>query len=140
MSLPRVLTYAEIQVGDSAGFSELITEKMIADFATLSGDTNPLHVDPDYAATTSYGRPIAHGMIIGALMSRLVGMFLPGQYAVYLSQKLIFREPVYAGDKVTLESKVTQKIDAFQTIELAMIAKVGDNIVASGEALVKVLE
>lgn len=132
-------TYKEIEVGDSAEFSITITQKLIEQFTEVSGDINPLHVDPVYAATTTFGKPIAHGMIAGALCSRLIGTLLPGKYALYLSQKLDFHKPIHSGDEVMIQGKVRQKVDAFQAIIIDITVHVNEEMVVSGEAVVKVL-
>src|SRR6185295_7235732 len=80
------LQFEDISVGQSAQFEMLVTEEMVGQFAQLSGDQNPLHVDHQYAAGTSFGAPIAHGMLLASFFSRLVGMHLPGKRALYLSQ------------------------------------------------------
>ena len=135
-------TYEEISVGQKASFVVLITEELIASFAQLSGDKSPLHVDPEYAATTGFGRPVAHGMIAGALFSRLVGMELPGKYCVYLSQQLTFHRPMFAGDEVVVSGEITNKSDAVHTVMIATaVHKEGSGeLLVDGRALVRVTE
>ena len=64
------LTFDEIEIGDTTSYSRLITDQEVQAFAAISGDHNPLHLDPEYAATTAFGECIAHGMLTGALTLR----------------------------------------------------------------------
>jgi 3-hydroxybutyryl-CoA dehydratase len=94
-----------IQVGDSHTTSKTITAREVEIFADLVGDHNPLHLDEAYAATTRFGRRIAHGMIAAGLISATIATGWPG--SIYLSQSLQFRAPVYLGDTVTAIATVT---------------------------------
>ena len=96
------------QVGDHASFETTIDAAMVDAFAQLSGDRNPLHVDAHYASTTAFGERVAHGMIAGALCSRLIGMNLPGTSALYRSQKLRFLAPIRLGTRVRVSGKVAR--------------------------------
>jgi 3-hydroxybutyryl-CoA dehydratase len=89
-----------IAVGDSAQRTRTITEADIQAFAAASGDENPVHTDAAYAATTRFGRPIAHGMLSASLVSAVLGNDLPGPGSIYLGQTLSFKAPVYAGDTI----------------------------------------
>ena len=90
-----------IAIGDSAERTRTVTDAAIAAFASASGDENPVHTDPVYAATTRFGRPIAHGMLSASLISAILGNDLPGPGSIYLSQTLSFKAPVYASDPIT---------------------------------------
>jgi 3-hydroxybutyryl-CoA dehydratase len=138
----NVFVYDDIAVGDSASFSVAITEALVDDFARLSGDENPLHMDGAYAEQTQFKGRIAHGMIVGALFSRLIGMHLPGKYAVYLSQTLQFREAVMIGEEIVIRGTVSHKTDALKTITIKTVAsdKADKKIFVQGEALVKLLQ
>lgn len=90
-----------VAVGDTAQRTRTITQADVLAFAAASGDENPVHTDAAYAATTRFGRPIAHGMLTASLISAILGNDLPGPGSVYLSQTLSFKAPVYPGDTVT---------------------------------------
>jgi acyl dehydratase len=92
-----------IQVGDSHAIAKQITAHDIETFADLVGDHNPIHLDETYAATTRFGRRIAHGMISAGFISAAIATGWPG--AIYLRQTLEFRAPVYLND--TVSAKVT---------------------------------
>ena len=93
-------TFDEIQLGFSKEFLVTITESMIDDFAKISGDFNPIHMDEQYAKSTQFKKRIAHGMLLFSLLSRIQGMYLPGKHALYLSQNLEFRNPCFIGVKI----------------------------------------
>jgi 3-hydroxybutyryl-CoA dehydratase len=81
---------------------------MIHSFAALTGDTNPVHLDDNYAAGTRFKRRIAHGMIAAGLISAVLANDLPGPGTVYLSQTLQFKAPVFPGDTITAIVEVKQ--------------------------------
>ena len=103
------ITFEEINLGDSTTYTRLITNQEVEAFAAISGDHNPLHLDPEYAATTAFGECIAHGMLTGALISAAIAMQLPGPGSVYLSQSLQFKAPVFLGDTLTVTLTVIDK-------------------------------
>jgi phosphotransacetylase/acyl dehydratase len=100
-------TFDEIAVGDSASLSRTLSHSDIELFAVVSGDVNPAHLDPTYAATDMFHRIVAHGMWGGGLVSAVLGTVLPGPGTIYLGQDLRFRRPVGIGDTVT--AKVTAR-------------------------------
>lgn len=140
MSEPATISFDAIQVGQRAHFFVDLTERMVADFARLSGDTNPLHMDEAYAAHTPFGAPIVHGMLGASFFSQLIGMHLPGRYALYLSQKTVFRKPARVGMNVRIEGEVLQKTPATRTIVVATrILDESGVCLTDGEALVSLL-
>ena len=84
-----------LKVGDQYSSSFIITQDQVSAFASVSGDQNPLHLDEAYAAGTPFKKPIAHGMLSAAIISKVLGMEFPGQGTLYLSQQLDFKRPVY---------------------------------------------
>lgn len=93
-------------LGTRASLTRTITEADVIAFAELSGDRNPIHLDAEYAAQTRFGRRIAHGLLSVGLIGALLGNQLPGPGAIYLSQAIRFRAPVYLGDTVTATVEV----------------------------------
>ncbi|PSN81709.1 enoyl-CoA hydratase [Candidatus Marsarchaeota G1 archaeon OSP_D] len=91
-----------------ASVTKTFTEKDIKTFAELSGDTNPLHLDTEFAKRTRFGRPIVHGFLTASLISAVLGTKLPGPGSIYLEQKIRFLKPVYIGDSVTAEVVITE--------------------------------
>lgn len=101
--------FDQIGIGLKKEFTIKITESMIADFAKISGDYNPLHMDETYAKSTTFKKRVCHGMLLAAFFSRLVGMYLPGKYALYFSQSLNFQNPCFVNDIITIKGEVIDK-------------------------------
>ncbi len=102
-------TFDEIHIGFSKEFQITITESMVDDFADISGDFSPIHMDDEYAKSTSFKKRVVHGMLLASFLSRIDGMYLPGKHALYFSQDLEFRNPCFIGDNLKIESKVIDK-------------------------------
>jgi acyl dehydratase len=81
---------------------------MVEEFAKLSGDYNPHHMDESYAKRTRFKKRICHGMLLASLFSRLTGMYLPGKHSLYFSQSLNFISPAFIDDNVTVEGEVVK--------------------------------
>ncbi len=110
--------YADIRVGDTASFAKTISEADIHGFAGICGDFNPIHVDEEFARGTRFGKRIAHGILSVSLVSTVIGTALPGKNSVYLSQDSKFVAPVFIGDTLTAQVRVTEKKDAKQILVL----------------------
>jgi len=100
----------ELKIGDLAQLSRTITEKDVQEFARVTGDTNPLHLDEDYAQTTIFKGRIAHGLLSMGLFSTLLGNILPGHGTIYLSHEIKFLAPVRIGDTITAKVEVVELI------------------------------
>ena len=128
----------DLSVGQSAELVRTVAEADIVAFAAVTGDANPVHLDADYAATTSFGERIAHGMLSAGYISAVLGTTLPGPGAVYLSQSLAFKRPVKIGDEVTARVTVTAVDEAKARVTLATTCLVRGKAVVDGEAVVMV--
>lgn len=128
----------DLSEGMEATFGKTITDADITLFAGVSGDTNPMHLDADYAAATRFGGRIAHGMLSASLISAVIGTKLPGPGCIYMSQSLKFRAPVKPGDTVKARVKITAIDAAKKRATLACTCHVGEMLVIDGEALVMV--
>ena len=128
----------DLSVGQSAELVRTVTEADLVAFAAVTGDTNPVHLDADYAATTSFGERIAHGMLSAGYISAVLGTTLPGPGAVYLSQSLAFKRPVKIGAEVTAKVTVTAIDEAKGRVTLATACLVNGKTVVDGEAVVMV--
>lgn len=111
-------TYDEIQLGQSAQLVRTLTLDDIRAFAAVSGDTNPAHLDSEYADASLFHGVIAHGMWGGALISALLGTVFPGPGTIYLEQVLHFSKPVRIGDTLTVRVSVSSKDDEKKRLEL----------------------
>jgi 3-hydroxybutyryl-CoA dehydratase len=117
-------------------FAKTITEADVLMFAAVSGDTNPLHLNAEFAEQTRFKQRIVHGMITTSLWSTLVGTKLPGPGCAYMGQELKFIKPVHIGDTVTAKMTVTDIIEEKQQVLLAAEAFVCETLVASGQTRV----
>ncbi|MGJ5820942.1 SDR family oxidoreductase [Paludibaculum fermentans] len=103
----RVLDASEIAVGLKASFERQVTGEDVENFATLSGDHNPLHTDESYAGQTNYGRRIVHGAFQIGLASTMVGMHLPGRNVVVGSMRSRFPTPLFFPSNVIVQGEIT---------------------------------
>jgi 3-oxoacyl-[acyl-carrier protein] reductase len=130
-----------IQPGDRAAFSKTITTEDVDAFAAFSGDYNPLHIDKEFARRTMFGRPVAHGMIVASLVSRMVGMHLPGPGALWTEQQFRWLAPVFIGDTVHVEAVVRQRSTGANilTIEVKAVNQDGKTVL-EGQGSVMMVE
>lgn len=105
-------------------------------FAEVTGDDNPLHVDPEYAATTQFGKPVVHGVYVLGLASKVLGRDFPGHGAVAVSLSAKFLRPVPVGEEVTIEVKVSEKIERFKHVKIRLYGYVNGKMAVGGEAVV----
>ena len=101
-------TIQQLQVGDKAELRKTFIEEDVAEFARVSGDSNPAHMDEDYAKTTHFKTRIVHGMLAGSLFSALLGTDLPGVGTIYTGQTLKFTRPVHFGEEITASVTVKE--------------------------------
>ena len=101
----------DVQVGQTASFAKTISESDVYGFAGLVGDFNSAHLNQVEAEKGIFGGRVAHGMLVGSLISTVLGMKLPGSGTIYLEQNLKFRRPVYFGDTATATVTVAEVID-----------------------------
>ena len=113
------LSYNEISIGQQESFIIKITESMVEKFSNLSGDLNPLHMDNQFAESSSFKKRIVHGMLLASFFSQLIGMKLPGTNALYFSQTLNFRSPCYIDDEIEVVGEVIEKSDSTQIITVS---------------------
>ncbi len=128
-------TYENIKIGQSAEYVRTITEQDIVNFAEVSGDHNPVHLDEEFAKGTIFKGRIAHGMLSASFISTVLAKELPGPGTIYLSQQVKFKRPVRIGDTINTYVEVISKQDDKKRIRLKTICKNQDEIeVITGEA------
>lgn len=125
----------DLSVGMSDSIERTISGDDVATFAQLYGDNNPIHLDEEYAKTTSFGKRIVHGMFSAALISAVAGTKLPGAGGVYLSQTLKFRKPIYIDDTVITSLTITDINERRGRVTMDAKVTVNDQVVVSGEAI-----
>ncbi len=124
----------DLEVGMNDSYAKTITDADVVLFAGISGDTNPVHINDDYAKTTQFEKRIVHGMFSAALISTVAGTKLPGPGAIYIDQQIKFRAPVFIGD--TAKATVTvEEIDTRRRrVKCKTDVTVTDKLVATGSA------
>lgn len=130
-------TIDELKVGDTAEFSKTVSESDIYQFAGITGDFNPAHMNEAYAKKTFFKTRIAHGMLAAGFISTVIGTKLPGTGSVYVKQNLSFLAPVRMGDTVTARVEVVEIIAEKKRVRLktTCINQEGTQVL-DGEALV----
>jgi len=123
MNIPLEYSFDEIKIGLEHSFEETINEELEENFAKISGDFNPLHMDEQYAKKTKFGKRVCHGMLLASFFSRLVGMYLPGKNALYFTQNLNFVEPCFIGDIIVVKGEVVDKSEATRMVKLKTTIK-----------------
>ena len=138
----RAYTFADIEIGLQESFSRDITAEMENKFRQISGDENPLHMDDSFAYEISGGKYSSHvtfGLLTASLYSTLAGMYLPGKYSLIHSlENLSFQQPVFTGDKLTVEGKVVDKDESLHLLRIKAVIKNQNNRTVS-KAMMKVM-
>ncbi len=130
--------YDDLETGMSEVFSKTITEADLLMFAGVSGDTNPIHLDQDFASRTIFEGRIAHGMLTASLVSTVLGTKLPGPGAIYITQDLRFLAPVRIGDTVIARVAIIELQDERARVTLETVCRVGETKVLKGTAMLMV--
>jgi acyl dehydratase len=130
-------TIEDLSPGDRAEITKVVEDDDIAAFVDAVGDYNPVHSDPEYAATTPFKKPIAPGIFTAGLISAVIGTQLPGPGAIYLSQSLKFVKPVKSGDSITARAEIIEVIRDRNRIRIQTVCvnQHGEEVL-SGEAWV----
>lgn len=131
--------YDQINIGDTASQSLLVDADTVEKYAALIGDTNPVHLDEEFAAKSFFRRRVAHGMIAAGLVSAVLGVSLPGPGAIFLGQTIDFKRPIYLGERITAKVEVQEKLDRHKKVLLRTWVEDGSgHIVLDGKAEVLV--
>lgn len=128
----------DLKLGMTAVYAKTITDADIVLFAGISGDTNPLHLNSEFANGTRFEGRVAHGMLTASLISAVIGTKLPGPGCIYVSQDLRFKAPVKVGDTVTAMCTVTKLIPEKRMIEMETVCTVNGKPVLDGRATILV--
>lgn len=127
-------TYESLQVGQSFTTTQFISAEDVKTFAQVTGDDNPIHVDPEYAATTRFGKPIVHGVMLMGYISKVLGRDFPGHGSVAVGISARFLRPVPVGSEITIEVKISEKIERYKHIKARVYIYLGKKTVLGGEA------
>lgn len=111
-------TIETIAVGESESFTVSVDESDMKYFAQLTGDHNPLHVDASYAKKNGFDDKVVFGMLTASHLSRMAGMYLPGERSILQEVNIRFSSPVFPGDKLVFSGVVTEKDERFRQIHV----------------------
>lgn len=133
------MNYEDIKIGDKATVEKTFTGKDVDTFAEITTDTNPIHINEEYAKNSMFGQRIVHGMFTASLISAVLGTKLPGENTIYLSQTIKFTHPVYLGDHCVATVEVISKRDdkRMLTLKTTVTTNNGETEVVVGEAIAK---
>lgn len=121
--------------GQRVSRTATFTEADVRRFAELSGDYNPLHFDPEFAAGTKFGRLVVQGGLTTGVLHALVAMDLPGPGTVFLSQNWRFVAPVFIGDTIRAEAEVLSVHSSKPVTQLGIrVVRADGEVVLEGEA------
>ncbi len=124
----------DLEPGMTGVFAKTVSEADIVLFSGVSGDTNPVHLDDDFAKQTMFKGRIAHGMLSAGFISTVFGTQIPGPGCIYLSQNLRFKAPVRIGDTVTAQVTVREVIAEKKRVNFDTVCTVAGKVVLDGEA------
>ncbi len=130
--------FEDLREGMLDVYAKTITDADVMSFAGISGDTNPIHLNHEFASETMFEGQVAHGMLTASFISTVIGTKLPGPGCIYVGQNLRFKAPVKVGDTVTATCTVTSLIPEKRLIEMDTVCSVGGEVVLDGEATVLV--
>jgi 3-hydroxybutyryl-CoA dehydratase len=135
-------TYAwhELAVGMAEQATLRFTRAELLQFAELSGDRNPLHLDPVFPRERGFSREIVYAGLIFARLSGLLGMRLPGRDGVWISSNLDFPNPLYVDEEAELTAEIIELSDAVRTVTLRIRVRAGSRVIVRGTALVTLCE
>ncbi|WP_332675086.1 MaoC family dehydratase [Aromatoleum sp.] len=126
--------FEDLHVGMSTSLGHTVTDADILMFAGISGDTNPVHLDDEFAQSTMFGARIAHGMLSASFISAVFGTKLPGPGCIYLAQSLKFKAPVKVGDTVVARVTVLELIPEKRRVLFDTVCTVAGKPVLEGQA------
>lgn len=130
-------TIDQLNIGERASVRKTITESDVVQFAEITGDKNPVHLDKEYASQARFKERIAHGMLTASLISAVLGTRLPGPGNIYVYQSLEFKAPVKFGDTIEAEAEVIEKVVDKNRVRLRTVCRNQDGtVVLEGEAVV----
>jgi 3-hydroxybutyryl-CoA dehydratase len=112
-----------------------ITDELVIEYAKLVGDNNPIHLDEEYAKTTLFGKPIAHGMLVSSFFSTLIAEQYPGPGSIYLTQEMIFLKPCFVGDTIRVVVKLIGK-ENFKYSLSTQVFNSENELIVDGKALI----
>ncbi len=132
-----------MKIGETASISKKIKASDVILFSNITGDSNPIHTDEQYAKNSYFKEPIAQGMFVGSLISSVLGTKLPGPGCIYLKQDISFFNPVKIGDLIEASVEIVslgkKNNSIIVTLNTWCTNQHGERVV-DGKAIMKVIE
>lgn len=122
--------FEDIYIGLKEEFQVTVTADMLAQFQSITGDVNPLHIDEEFAAKKGYESRVVYGMLTASFLSTLAGVYLPGERSLIHSVESKFTKPVYVGDTLTVSGQVTECNEMFSlfTMKTTIVNQKGEKV------------
>jgi 3-hydroxybutyryl-CoA dehydratase len=115
----------------------IITKEMSAAFADVSGDYNPIHLDEDAASQSIFGRPVAHGIHLVSLFSKLIATHYPGPGSIYVAQQVDFKAPCYIGDEIVITVKLKKQQGSIYFLDTIISGKNNTTLIIGAATILK---
>ncbi|MDC3240693.1 MaoC family dehydratase [Gammaproteobacteria bacterium] len=131
---PKDIHYEDVSIGDVYTFKHIFSHQDLKNFSKLTGDENPLHLNQKFAVNSGFKSNVVYGMLSASLFSRLIGMHCPGKNALYISQTIDFRNPIYPNQELKISGTILNKYDKFRMIKLKTEILNRETICVSGIA------
>ena len=130
------MDFDSLKIGYSKSLKQKVTDKMVTEFAKITGDYNKVHLDEEYASKTIFKHRIAHGFLYGSFISKMLGTKFPGNGTVYQFQEMKFLKPVYINDILKVSITVLEKLSKGRLKLKTDIFKQDGGLVLEGIAIV----
>jgi 3-hydroxybutyryl-CoA dehydratase len=135
-----MVSFKELKIGDKGEVKKTITEQDVQKFAEISLDTNPIHLDEEFASKTMFKGRIVHGMLTTSIISAAVGTKMPGPGSIWMNQTIKWLKPVHIGDTITAVAELVEKIEEKKHVIVKTTCLNQNNeIVAEGQGKHKIL-
>jgi acyl dehydratase len=132
------MEFSELVLGQQVRRTKKFSSDDVRDFARITGDMNPIHIDPEAASRSIFGKPVVHGILVTGLISAAIGMDLPGEGTIYLGQDSSFKAPVFYDEEITVEVEVQELRADKKIAKLSTNCyKADGTLVVQGTAVVK---
>ena len=130
-------TIQAFRVGQTAELTTIFTGEKVVQFADISNDHNPIHLDSEYAGKSRFGKRIVHGFLVGSLISAVIANIMPGEGSIYVNQNLNFKRPVFWNDEIRAKVAITNIDVEKSLIELSTICinQNGKNVIEGTDVI-----
>lgn len=129
-------TYDSLSPGDSYRLARTLSAEDVRIFADLTGDDNPIHVNPEYAKDTRFGKPIAHGVLLLGIISKVLGRDFPGHGSIAVALSCRFLRPVPVDSEIEVEVKIAEKIEKHRYVKARVYVYLNGKMCVGGEATI----